>query len=71
MSLRYLQSTNDHSSLYWQTNGDVVDPRDLPSLKIGVSSKLIATAGGDVKYQEFPDIIEEIIENASLDSACV
>ena len=65
VSLRYLQWTNDHSSMYWQTNGDVVDPRDLPSLKIGVSSKLIPAAGGDVKYQEFPDITEEITENAS------
>jgi tyrosinase len=48
-----------------QVNGDPIDPRDLSSLKIGVSSKLTPANGGDVKYQEFPDIIEAIIENAS------
>jgi hypothetical protein len=46
-------------------NGDFIDPRDLASLKIGVSSKLTPADGGDVKYQEFPDIIEAIIESAS------
>lgn len=46
-------------------NGDPIDPRDIDSLKIGVSSKLTPANGGQVKYQEFPDIVETIIENAS------
>lgn len=55
-------------NLKWKVvtvNGDVIDPRDLSSLKIGVSSKLTPADGGQVKYQEFPDIVETIIENAS------
>ncbi|KAK3717680.1 hypothetical protein LTR37_005747 [Vermiconidia calcicola] len=56
-------------NLRWRVvtvHGGTVDPRDLSSLKIGVSSKLAPLDGqGRPTYEEFPEVVEEIIENSS------
>ncbi|KIW71471.1 hypothetical protein PV04_03631 [Phialophora macrospora] len=45
----------------------VIDPRTIESLKLGVSSRIapLPPWEGEIRYQNFPEVIEHIISNAA------
>jgi hypothetical protein len=51
--------------LMLQVTGQQVNPRQVAGLKVGVSSKLTPKDGGDLAFEEYPQVVEEIIANAS------
>ncbi|KAL9113600.1 MAG: hypothetical protein Q9227_002338 [Pyrenula ochraceoflavens] len=46
-------------------DGQRVDPRFIPGLTLGVSSKITGPEAGQIRYQEHNDIIAEILQNSS------
>ncbi|KIX96367.1 uncharacterized protein Z520_08145 [Fonsecaea multimorphosa CBS 102226] len=57
-------------NLKWRVvtaTGELVDPRTIPSLKFGITSRLetVGDDGGRVTWQEFPEVITEIIQASS------
>ena len=52
------------TDLYQQHDTDDKDPRTVPGLDLGVSAKLYSD-GHDVAYENYPDIVHDIIQGAS------
>lgn len=50
-----------------QVTGELVDPRTIPSLRFGITSRLepVGDDGGSITWQEFPEVITEIIQASS------